>query len=120
MSRTKEWEEEIIRRFPAIDRRGLPVITKFITILEEMEGFDKDANLQYNPLTHDIQIELGHDCKCLVYPLYNSPIQLRCIFNPKSYPFFIIDIQPTSDAIQVFLLTYWSELFPQDAKEKGE
>lgn len=113
VSRAKELEEELISHFPSIDCEGLPATAKFITILKEMGGFDKGANLQYDFLAHDMQVKLGPDC--VVYPTYGAKqVQLRCVFNPKSYPYSLIDIQPTPKNIRNFLLTHWSEIFPKE------
>ena len=112
MNRAKEWEEEIIKRFPSIDCNGLLATAKFITILEEMGGFDEGADLHYNLLTRDINIACPKS-RCLITPEYvNKQVSsFRCVL-----PLCVMKIQPTSEAIQVFLRTYWSELFPQDTE----
>ena len=116
MNRAKEWEEEIIGRFPLIDRIGLPITAEFITILEEMGGFDEGADLHYNLLTRDINIACPKS-RCLITPEYvdKQVSNFRCVL-----PLWVLKIQPTSEAIQVFLRTYWPVLFPQDTEEKGE
>lgn len=117
MSRAKEWEEEIIRRFPSVDCDGLPITAEFIAILEEKGGFEEGANLQYNALTHDIQVVLGPDCNCLVYPLYGTnQIQLKCVFHPTASSFSTMAIRPTADAIRIFLSIYWSAIFSKESE----
>lgn len=114
MNRAKEWEEEIIGRFPLIDRIGLPATTEFIAILEEMGGFDEGAYLHYDSLTHDISI-ICPDC-CQIAPVYvgNQLTSFRCVFFVTSRLFSITKIEPTSTAIRDFLSTQWLKLFPKE------
>lgn len=115
MNRAQDWEEELTRRFPSIDCDGLPETAEFIAILEEMNGFDKGANLQYNILTHDISIVSE---KCRITPVYigNQISGFRCIFFSSS-PLCpdTMTIQPNSYDIRKFLLEYWPELFPKES-----
>jgi len=113
MSRMEEWEEELVRRFPSIDCHGVSATAKFITILEEMGGFDEGAYLNYHSLSRDINIICRTPNCCEIAPVYvdNKVSSFRCMFS-----IFVIKIQPTTEAIQVFLRTYWPELFPQDTK----
>lgn len=112
MSRAEEWEKELIHRFPSIDCDGLPATAEFITILEEMGGFDEGAYLDYRSITHDINIICRTPKCCQIAPVYvgDQVSSFRCMFS-----LFTIKVQPTSEAIQVFLRTYWSELFPKES-----
>lgn len=116
MNRAQEWEKELTHRFPFIDYDGLPETAEFIAILEEMNGFDKGANLYYNTLTHNIVIISE---KCRIMPVYigNRISGFRCIFVAPSSRFYgtTIKIQPNSSEIRKLLSTYWSELFPKES-----
>ena len=109
MSRAKEWEEELIDRFPNIDRAGLTATAEFIAILEEMGGFDKGAYLKYFLLTHDIYI---NGLNFQIAPVYfgNQVSRFRCVFISSSTMYIL----PTPEAIQVFLTIYWDTLFPKE------
>jgi len=115
MNRAQEWEKELTRRFPSIDCDGLPATAEFIAILEEMNGFDKGANLYYNTLTHNITI-ITENCRIIPIYMGNRITGFRCIFTPSShlYP-DTIKIQPDSYEIRKLLSTYWSELFPKES-----
>lgn len=108
MSRAEEWKEEIIKRFPLIDSAGISATAELITVLEEMGGFEKGADLHYGILTHDVAVYLGSNC--VIYPVYGDNVQLRCIITPKASSSIAKDIKPTSTAIQDFLSIHWSEI----------
>ena len=116
MSRAKEWEEEIIRRFPSVDCDGLPATTEFIAILEEMGGFDEGAYLEYHFLTHDITIA-SPKWDWIISPVYfNKQISsFHCAFySPSAYTTIIIQLTP--NAIRDFLTTHWLDLFPKESE----
>lgn len=117
MSRAEEWKEELIHRFPTIDRNGLPATAEFIAILEEMGGFDEGAYLHYHLLTRDIIIICQNPDFCYITPVYvgNQISSFRCVFSLSSHLFGIMKIEPTSTAIRNFLSIQWSELFPKES-----
>ena len=67
MDRAKEWNVELINRFPLIDIDGVSATAKLITILEEMGGFENGANLHYDIITHDVHVYLGSACTIKMY-----------------------------------------------------
>lgn len=115
MSRAKEWEEEIIRRFPTIDQDGVPATAEFITIFEEMGGFDEGAYLEYHFLTHDITIA-SPKWDWIISPVYfNKQVSsFHCAFYSPS-ACATIRIQSTPNAIRDFLTTHWSNLFLKES-----
>lgn len=116
MSRAQEWEEELIRRFPTIDSDGVPATAEFITILEQMGGFEEGAYLDYHFLTHDITISAPTSNWRIIPDYVNNQISFRCVFYPASYPHAITKtIQPTSTAIRDFLSINWLTLFPEES-----
>jgi len=117
MSRMEEWEEELVRRFPSIDCHGVSATAKFITILEEMGGFDEGAYLNYHSLSRDINIICRTPNCCEIAPVYvgNQLANFRCIFFLTSRLFGITKIEPTSTAIRDFLSTQWLKLFPKES-----
>ena len=119
MSRAKEWEEELINRFPTIDRDGVPATAEFIAILEEMGGFDEGAYLDYYFLTHDITIS-APTSNWRITPFFdnfdnNQISSFHCVFYPLSYRAITKTIQPTSTAIRDFLSINWLTLFPKES-----
>ena len=118
MSRAKEWEEELIHRFPTIDSDGVPATAEFIAILEQMGGFEEGAYLDYQFLTHDIIIS-APTSNWRIIPFFddNQISSFHCVFYPASYPRAITKtIQPTSTAIRDFLSINWLTLFPKESE----
>lgn len=115
MSRAKEWEEELIHRFPTIDNDGVPATAEFIAILEEMGGFEEGAYLEYHFLTHDIAITYSK-WDWIISPIYfNKQVSgFDCAFySPLACA--TIHIQSAPNAIRDFLSTHWSDLFPKES-----
>lgn len=117
MTRAQEWEEELIRRFPSIDRDGVSATAELITIFEEMGGFDEGAYLDYYFLTHDITISAPTSNWRIIPTYVNNQVSFCCIFYPTAYLRAITKtIQSTSTAIRDFLSINWVTLFPKESE----